>query len=83
MTFAKALEEGNKSQLKHSKILEAVEAKDKEEAVALWSLITSDHISSDKVSLIISEELPKYTEDTKLHNLSARQILRIRKGLVK
>lgn len=68
---------------KHMRIIKAVEAKDSEEAKALRDLITGGHVSAEKVSLTIAQEMPKYTDDESLHSLSARQIQRIRKGLIR
>ena len=68
---------------KHMRIIEAVEAVDPEEAKALRDLITGGHVSAEKVSLSIAQEMPKYTGDESLHSLSARQIQRIRKGLIR
>lgn len=68
---------------KHMRIIEAVEAKDPEEAKALRDLITGGHVSAEKVSLSIAQEMSNYTDDESLHTLSARQIQRIRKGLIR
>ena len=68
---------------KHMRIIEAVEAKDPEEAKALRDLITGGHVSAEKVSLTIAQEMPKYTDDESLQTLSSRQIQRIRKGLIR
>lgn len=68
---------------KHMRIIEAVEAKDPEEAQALTVLIETDRVSAEKVSLTIAQEMPKYTDDESLQTLSSRQIQRIRKGLIK
>lgn len=67
---------------KHVRMVEAIKPIDSEEATALWNLITSDHVSAEQVSLAIAEEMPKYTGEKYLQTLSARQILRIRKGLL-
>ena len=68
---------------KHIRMVEAVKQSSLEESQALWDLITVGHVSAEKVSLVISEEMPKYTDDESLHTLSARHIQRIRKGLIK
>lgn len=68
---------------KHMRIIELVEAVAPEEAKALRDLITGGHVSAEKVSLSIAQEMPNYTDDESLHTLSARQIQRIRKGLIR
>ena len=70
----------NLKEPKHIQMVEAVKAHDLEESQALWDLITGDRVSAEKVSTIIREEMPIYTDDKNLHTLSARQIHRIRKG---
>lgn len=65
---------------KHLRMLQVVEQIDKEEAEALWNLLSGDQVSAEQVSLAIAEEMPKYTGQKELQTLSARQILRIRKG---
>jgi len=70
----------NLKEPKHIQMVEAVLQHDREESEALYSLITGDHVSAERVSAIIAEEMPKYTDDKNLHTLSARQIHRIRKG---
>lgn len=77
---------------KHERIIAAVEAKNASEAEALRSLIFGSEVefapgeitysqSPDRVSELIAEEMPNYTDNEKLHTLSARQIARIRKAV--
>lgn len=66
---------------KHERMVALVEAKDSVEGAALWALITGTHVSAEKVSKIIAEEMSNYTDDKGLQTLSSRHILRIRKGI--
>lgn len=68
---------------KHLQIVNAVKAVDEEESQALWEIITDYQVSADRASMAIKEEMPKYTDDPNLQSLSARQIQRIRQGLIK
>ena len=67
---------------KHVRMVEAIKPIDEQEAVALWNLFTDDSVSAEQVSLAVREEMPKYTGEKELQSISARQILRIRKGLL-